>query len=706
MGMKPMFPTWPVHSRAEEDAVLALMRSGRTNQWTGDAVQRFEQAFSAMHDGAPMAAVANGSLALEAALHAVGVGQGDQVLVPCRGFVATAMAVVRLGARPIFVDVDPVSGLAQAEQFDARWQPGVCAAIAVHLAGWPVNMNDLVDWAGHRGVQVVEDVAQAHGATWGGRLVGTFGQAAAWSFCQDKIITTGGEGGMVRADNLDAVRALRDHGRVQAAAGRHVDFVFSRTSIGTNLRLSGVQAAIGAAQCDALQDWLGQRRENAAVLRERLDGRHGITVPWPAGGAATAWYRCMVHVPAHLRTRLLERMPRCFGATVGPCPDMRGEPALQQFNDDYATPGAAQCGATSVALPVHPTAGEQDMHDMADAVERTLGHTPRRMMPQVRTAELKDRHVAVTGGAGSIGSALIEQLLAAGAGTVVAIDRAEASLQVLQRRTQSDKRVHCVLLDVRSTAALTATLKAHGITDVVHTAAHKHVPIVEANPVEGVRNNVFGTKAVVDAAAAAKVSRLVFCSTDKAVDPVGVMGMTKRLGEALVLDGRVPAVVLRCCNVEESSGSVAEVFREHLLAGEALTITDPAAARWFTSMRNICDRLVQALQMEPHAIVVPAVGNARSIKDLAAGIARARGMHVVPPAVTGLRPGERVIETALTTGVSRPTRFEGLLQVDEAAPRRPDLGCLERLCGQGDAGALRAALQEMTAPVPVDSVHA
>ena len=121
---------------------------------------------------------------------------------------------------------------------------------------------------------------------------------------------------------------------------------------------------------------------------------------------------------------------------------------------------------------------------------------------------------------------------------------AEASLQVLQRRTQSDKRVHCVLLDVRSTAALTATLKAHGITDVVHTAAHKHVPIVEANPVEGVRNNVFGTKAVVDAAAAAKVSRLVFCSTDKAVDPVGVMGMTKRLGEALVLDSAAGGAAL------------------------------------------------------------------------------------------------------------------------------------------------------------------
>ncbi len=199
--------TWPRFDQDELDAVQAVLRSGRVNYWTGREGRSFEREFAAYCGAAHGVALANGTLALELALRALGVGSGDDVLVTPRSFFASAGAIMLTGGRPVFADVDTDSQNVTVETLGAAITAETKAIVVVHLAGWPCDMDAIGAFAASNELAIVEDCAQAHGASWRGRKVGSFGDAAAFSFCQDKIMTTGGEGGMLLTSRRGCVEA-------------------------------------------------------------------------------------------------------------------------------------------------------------------------------------------------------------------------------------------------------------------------------------------------------------------------------------------------------------------------------------------------------------------------------------------------------------------------------------------------------------------
>ena len=234
------FAPWPSVSEDEIDAATAVLRSGKLNYWTGDEGPKFEAEFAAFAGCDHAVALANGSVALELALYALGIGAGDEVIVPSRTFIASASCVLMRGATPVFADVDPVSQTLTVDTVRAVLSPKTRAIIAVHLAGWPCDLDPIIELAREYRIKIVEDCAQAHGATYKARPVGSLGDVAAFSFCQDKIMSTGGEGGMLTTNDHDLWRrawSFKDHGKSYEAAHKRqnsVAFRWLHETVGTN----------------------------------------------------------------------------------------------------------------------------------------------------------------------------------------------------------------------------------------------------------------------------------------------------------------------------------------------------------------------------------------------------------------------------------------------------------------------------------------
>jgi dTDP-4-amino-4,6-dideoxygalactose transaminase len=283
----PARAAWPYFADDEVLSAAAVLRSGRVNQWTGKEVERFQEEFAAACGVRHVIALANGTVALELALRAYGIGPGDEVVVTPRTFIASASCAVLQGAHPVFAEVDRASQNMTVETIRAVLTPRTRAIIAVHLAGWPCEMDKIMALAKERGLIVIEDCAQAHGARFGERPVGTFGHAAAFSFCQDKIMTTGGEGGLLLTNDdavWDAAWAFKDHGKSYDAVYHREHppgFRWLHDSFGTNWRMTEMQAAIGRRQLRKLPQWVQARRANAAVLSERFAGLEALRVTLP-----------------------------------------------------------------------------------------------------------------------------------------------------------------------------------------------------------------------------------------------------------------------------------------------------------------------------------------------------------------------------------------------------------------------------------------
>lgn len=276
------FPSWPFYAEDEIKAVNDLLRNGKVNQWTSSTVNDFEKACSKAFDQPYAVAVANGSLALELALIAADIGPGDEVIVTPRSFIASVSCVVMRGATPVFADVDMESQNITPETIEAVISPRTKAVIPVHLNGWPCDMPGIMMLAKRYDLYVIEDCAQAHGAKINEKPIGSFGHATAFSFCQDKIMSTGGEGGMVLLRGGKKWRhawSYKDH-------GKNFDTVFNKQqspgfrwlheSFGTNWRMSGMQAVIGLKQIEKLPQWLARRRSNAEHLTKCLSSFSGI----------------------------------------------------------------------------------------------------------------------------------------------------------------------------------------------------------------------------------------------------------------------------------------------------------------------------------------------------------------------------------------------------------------------------------------------
>jgi dTDP-4-amino-4,6-dideoxygalactose transaminase len=405
--MKHIFSPWPSFTQEEADAVSRVLLSNRVNYWTGIEGREFEREFSAWCEADHAIAVANGTVALDLALTGLGIGShnggkaADEVIVTPRTFLATVSSVVNAGAVPIFADADHNSGNITAETIASVLTPSTKAIIAVHLAGWSCEMDPIMALAEEYKLKVIEDCAQAHGARYRGRPVGSIGDVSAWSFCQDKIMTTGGEGGMVTTNDRDlwsAMWAYKDHGKSWEAVyeRKHPPgFRWLHESFGTNWRMTEMQAAIGRVQLDRMANWTDKRGANAKMIADALkpfaaeDGPIRLPEYSFANYSETtqntdcvnAHYKFYAYVrpqnlaPDWSRDRIVEEIIAhgvpCF---QGSCSEVYLERAFDEtgWRPDTRLPIAKELGETSLMFLVHPTLTNDEMEKTAAVLREVL----------------------------------------------------------------------------------------------------------------------------------------------------------------------------------------------------------------------------------------------------------------------------------------------------------------------------------------------
>ncbi|WP_221090033.1 DegT/DnrJ/EryC1/StrS family aminotransferase [Deinococcus aquaedulcis] len=383
----PTFSSWPVFESDEVQAVTRVLQSGKVNYWTGTEAREFEREYAEYLGVKHAIALHNGTLALELALHAFGIGHGDEVITTARTFIASASAAVMRGCLPVIADVDPVSQNITAETIRAVLTPKTKAIIPVHLAGWPCDMDPIMELASEHGLIVIEDCAQAHGAFYKGRPVGSIGHAGAFSFCQDKIMTTGGEGGLLALNDTEAWKkawAYKDHGKSYDAVynREHAPgFRWLHESFGTNWRMLEVQAAIGRLQLRKLPGWIDRRRAHAAILNERFSKHPSLRLTLPDVEIQHAYYKYYVFVnperlaPGWDRDRIMNTVAAlgvpCFS---GSCSEIYLEKAFTNagYGPAERLPVAKELGETALMFLVHPTLSDQDMHHVADTMDRVM----------------------------------------------------------------------------------------------------------------------------------------------------------------------------------------------------------------------------------------------------------------------------------------------------------------------------------------------
>jgi dTDP-4-amino-4,6-dideoxygalactose transaminase len=382
------FPSWPSFTEEEAQAVAKTLLSNKVNYWTGNEGRLFEQEFAAAMDCEYAVALANGTLALDLALLVLGIGKGDEVIVTPRTFMASASTIVNAGATPIFADVDRESQNITAESIRAVLSERTRGVICVHLAGWPCDMDPIMTLAEEKGFWVIEDCAQSHGTRYKGRSVGSIGHVGAWSFCQDKIMTTGGEGGMFTTNSREIWEkawSYKDHGKSWDAVYNREHgpgFRWLHESFGTNWRLTELQAAIGRIQLRRLPEWIHRRRENAAVLDACFADVQALRVPHPPEEVFHSYYKYYVFLhPGALaagwdRDRILLALQKeGIQVFVGSCPEVYLERAFRDAGLGPAErlPVARELGETSLMFLVHPTLEPEHMRRVGEAVRRVMG---------------------------------------------------------------------------------------------------------------------------------------------------------------------------------------------------------------------------------------------------------------------------------------------------------------------------------------------
>jgi dTDP-4-amino-4,6-dideoxygalactose transaminase len=394
----PLSP-WPLFSDEEIKAVQSVLASNRVNYWSGEEGRKFEEEFAAWCGAKHAVALANGTIALELALKALSIGPGDEVVVTPRTFIASISCVVSVGATPVFADVECDSGNLTAETITKALTPRTKAVICVHLAGWPCDMDPIMDLAARHGLKVIEDCAQAHGARYKGRSVGTIGHIGAWSFCQDKIMTTGGEGGMVTTnDDLlwSHLWSLKDHGKSWEAVyeRRHPEgFRWLHESFGGNGRMLEVQAVIGRIQLQQMSEWTATRNRHASAIWDACRPHAAARVPEfrcgiacvdgcaKRSGCVHAFYKVYVYInPAKLadgwsRDRVLKEITAagvpCY---QGSCPEVYLEKAFDGtgWRPAARLPVAQELGETSLMFLVHPTLRDHEIARTCEVASHVL----------------------------------------------------------------------------------------------------------------------------------------------------------------------------------------------------------------------------------------------------------------------------------------------------------------------------------------------
>ena len=381
------FSPWPRFLPDDLAAVTAVLQSGKVNYWTGDQGMRFEAEFGAYCGAKYGLAVANGTAALEMALLALDIGPGAEVITPCRSFVATASCIAMRGATPVFSDIDRDSQVVTAETVRPLITSRTRAILAVHLAGWPCDMDSIRGLAADRGLQVIEDCSQAHGAAYKGRPVGCMGDLATFSFCQDKIMTTGGEGGMLLTNDESLWRrawSYRDHGKSYEAVHQEQHppgYRWVYESIGTNWRLTEMQAALGRLALRRLDAEVDRRRDHARRLNDALRSVPALRITEPPEDIRHSYYKYYVFVrPERLRPDWSrDRIMEAIGAEgvpcyAGGCSEIYLEKAFEGIRPRNRLPVARELGESSLMFLVHPMLSDADITDTIAAIRKVMDY--------------------------------------------------------------------------------------------------------------------------------------------------------------------------------------------------------------------------------------------------------------------------------------------------------------------------------------------
>ncbi len=384
--MKNNFSPWPFFTDEEANSIKNVLLSNKVNYWTGDECRQFEKEFAAWADSQHAVSLANGTLALDIALKALGIGTGDEVIVTSRSYIASVTSIINANAKPVFVDVDPESQNITPQNISSAINKKTKAIICVHLAGWPCEMDEIMSISNANDLFVIEDCAQAHGAKYKGTSVGSIGHIGCWSFCQDKIMSTGGEGGMVTTNDKSLWKKMweyKDHGKSYEAVyeREHAEgFRWLHESFGTNWRMTEMQGAIGRIQLRRMPEWTKLRNRNADILSEaffQFVGEHGsLRIPQLKFDqeCVHAFYKYYVFVKDEAlkecwdRDRIIaeinsEGVPCIHGS----CSEIYLEKAFDNtnFRPDKRLPYAKELGETSMVFLVHPTLSEKEMRNMA-----------------------------------------------------------------------------------------------------------------------------------------------------------------------------------------------------------------------------------------------------------------------------------------------------------------------------------------------------
>jgi len=381
------FSPWPSYTEEEVQAVCDVLRSNNVNYWTGNHVRKFEEEFAEYCGTKYAVAVSNGTVALELALISLDIGEGDEVVVTPRTFIASVSAIVSVGAIPVFADVDQDSQNITPKTIRKVISNKTKAIIVVHLGGWPSDMEGIMALADEYGLNVVEDCAQAHGALFNGKSVGSFGHIGAWSFCQDKIMTTGGEGGMVTTNDemlWSRMWSYKDHGKSWKAVNQSQNspgFNWVHNSFGTNWRMLEVQGVIGRIQLKHMPNWHSKRLLNAQKIWDASQKHPALRVPQIPDYIEHAAYKCYVFVkPSELqeswsRDRIIYEINAlgvpCYS---GSCPEVYLEKAFD--NTDWRPanrlPISRELGETSLMFLVHPTLSNSEIKKTCDVITAIL----------------------------------------------------------------------------------------------------------------------------------------------------------------------------------------------------------------------------------------------------------------------------------------------------------------------------------------------
>tara|TARA_B100001093_G_scaffold519111_1_gene606512 strand:- start:2902 stop:4047 length:1146 start_codon:yes stop_codon:yes gene_type:complete len=372
------FSPWPSYTEEEAQAVQEILLSNKVNYWTGDNGRMFEKEFSEFVGCNYSVAVANGTLALDLSLKALGISDQDEVIVTARTYLASVTSIVNSGARPIFADIDLDSQNITAETIEKLITTKTKAIMCVHLAGWPCEMDDIIDLAKTFNLFVIEDCSQAHGARYKGKSVGSLGDIGCWSFCQDKIITTGGEGGMVTTNSKELwskMWSYKDHGKDWDTVYKKkhkLGFKWVHETFGTNWRITEMQSVIGRIQLKRMHKWHENRIKYANQIWSVAASCASLRVPKLPDHIEHAAYKCYVFSGKQERQKLLnDFISNGIPCSEGACPEVYLEKAFENsgLRPTNRLPNSKLLGETSLSFLCHPTLTQEEVNLTCDKIK-------------------------------------------------------------------------------------------------------------------------------------------------------------------------------------------------------------------------------------------------------------------------------------------------------------------------------------------------